>query len=106
MVRKTERLLMALALLAFTSIAPAAAQQTSGNIGGRVLDPQGAAIPGVTVTARNPGTGFNRTDVSDPEGLYRLSALPVGTYDLTVELQGFSTSIARASWLPSGRPST
>ena len=91
MVRKTECLLMALALLAFAGIAPAAAQQTSGNIGGRVFDPQGSAIPGATVTAKNPETGFSRNAVTDSEGIYRLSALPVGTYELTVELQGFTT---------------
>jgi hypothetical protein len=69
---------------------PAAAQQTTGNITGRIVDDQGAAVPGVTVTGRNMETGFTRSDVSDTEGIYRLTALPVGTYDLTAELQGFS----------------
>ncbi len=69
---------------------PATAQQTTGTIAGRIVDDQGAAVPGVTVTARNTQTGFTRTDVSDAEGSYRLTALPVGTYDVTAELQGFS----------------
>jgi hypothetical protein len=43
------------------------------------------------VTAVNTATGFTRTGASDAEGLYRLPALPVGTYDLTTELQGFTT---------------
>src|SRR5512138_2046918 len=67
------------------------AQQTTGNINGRIVDAQGAAVPGVTVTAKNPQTGFSRTDVSDGEGIYRLTALPVGMYDLSAELSGFST---------------
>src|SRR5690349_6763170 len=67
------------------------AQQTSGNITGRIVDGQGAAVPGVTVTARSAQTGFVRTDVSDGEGIYRLTALPVGTYDVTAELSGFSS---------------
>jgi hypothetical protein len=67
------------------------AQQTSGNIAGRILDPQGAAVPGVTVTARSAATGFTRTEVSDAEGIYRLNALPVGKYDVTAELSGFTT---------------
>ena len=71
--------------------ASAFAQQTTGNVTGRVLDQQGAAIPGVTVTAKSPSTGFTRTEVSDAEGVYRLSALPVGIYEVTAELQGFST---------------
>jgi outer membrane receptor protein involved in Fe transport len=69
---------------------PASAQQSTGTIAGRIVDDQGAAVPGVTVTGRNTETGFTRTSVSDAEGSYRLTALPVGTYDLTAELQGFS----------------
>ena len=79
------------AALGIALAAPAAmAQQTTGNITGRVLDDQGAAIPGVTVTGRSMATGFTRSDVSDAEGIYRLTALPVGAYDITAELQGFS----------------
>jgi outer membrane receptor protein involved in Fe transport len=78
--------------LALALAAPAAeAQQTTGNITGRIVDDQGAAIPGVTVAAKNAATGFSRVDVSDAEGIYRLNALPVGTYDITAELTGFST---------------
>jgi hypothetical protein len=69
---------------------PARAQQTTGTIAGRLVDAQGAAVPGVTVTGRNVQTGFVRTSVTDGEGIYRLAALPVGTYDLTAELQGFT----------------
>ena len=81
-------LLLGLSALISTS---AFAQQTTGNITGRVLDAQGAAVPGATVTARNAATGFARSVVSDAEGVYRLQALPVGTYDLATELSGFST---------------
>src|SRR3954471_10831764 len=66
------------------------AQQTSGNITGRVLDQQGAAIPGATVTAKNTATGLTRSEVSDAEGVYRLNALPVGTYSVDAELSGFA----------------
>ena len=69
---------------------PAVAQQTTGSITGRIVDDQGAAVPGATVTAKNPATGFTRTDVSDGEGIFRLTALTVGNYDLTTELSGFS----------------
>jgi hypothetical protein len=67
------------------------AQQTTGAISGRVLDSQGAAMPGVTVTARNVTTGFTRTETSDSEGVYGLAALPVGIYEVNAELPGFST---------------
>ena len=64
-----------------------------------MLDQQGAAVPGTTVTAKNPATGFTRSDTSDTEGVYRLSALPVGIYDVTAELQGFAT-VAKKGELP------
>jgi hypothetical protein len=83
--------IIAAAILAFALITTTVyAQQTTGNITGLLTDDQGAAVPGVTVTGRNAQTGFTRTDVSDAEGIYRLTALPVGTYDLTAELQGFT----------------
>jgi hypothetical protein len=84
-----KRIILALLLVCATANF-AAAQQTTGNIQGRVTDAQGAAVPGVTVTGRNSATGFIRTEVSDAEGAYRLNALPVGTYDITAELQGFT----------------
>ncbi len=80
----------AVALL-LLSCASVFAQQTTGNVTGRVLDQQSAAVPGVTVTAKSPTTGFTRTEVSDAEGVYRLNALPVGIYEVTAELQGFAT---------------
>ncbi|HJR59656.1 MAG TPA: TonB-dependent receptor [Vicinamibacterales bacterium] len=85
-----KRIILAALVLACAVANNAAAQQTTGNISGRIVDAQGSAVPGVTVTGRNTQTGFVRTDVSDAEGLYRLTALPIGTYDVTAELQGFS----------------
>jgi outer membrane receptor protein involved in Fe transport len=79
------------ALLAAVALAtPAFAQQTTGTITGRVIDDQGAALPGATVIGKHTETGFTRASSTDAEGLYRLTALPVGTYDVTVELAGFS----------------
>ncbi len=65
------------------------AQQTTGAIGGRVVDQTGAAVPGATVSALQPTTGLTRTAVSDSVGVFRLTALPVGTYEVKVELSGF-----------------
>jgi len=67
------------------------AQQSTGTIAGRVLDPQGAAVAGATVTARNPGTGLVRTETSDNAGMYRLAALPVAVYEVRIEKAGFET---------------
>ncbi len=84
-----KRIILAMIVLcALVAASTALAQQTTGNITGRIVDAQGAAVPGVTVTARNPQTGFVRTDVSDGEGIYRLTSLPVGSYDVTARAVG------------------
>jgi outer membrane receptor protein involved in Fe transport len=87
-----KRMIVAvIAVCAFALVGtPAAAQQTTGNIQGRVVDAQKAAMPGVTVTAKSSTTGFTRTEATDAEGVYRLTGLPVGTYDLRAELSGFA----------------
>jgi outer membrane receptor protein involved in Fe transport len=86
-----RRTLAGAAIALLFCCAPLSAQQTTGIIAGRVVDPQGAAVPGARVTGKSPDTGFVRTDVSDAEGIYHLSALPVGLYDVTVAQPGFAT---------------
>src|SRR5215471_21645583 len=88
-----RRQLLGAVTVLLLSCVSAFAQQTAGNITGRVLDQQGAAVPGATVTAKNAQTGFARTEVSDAQGLYRLNAIPVGKYDVTAELAGFRTVV-------------
>ena len=86
-----RKIIITMIVLCSAATASAAfAQQTTGIITGRLVDAQSSAVPGVTVTARNTQTGFTRIDVSDAEGVYRLTALPVGTYDVMAELQGFA----------------
>ena len=55
---------------------------------GRVTDEQGAAVPGVTVTARAPALRLPVTMSSDGTGTYAL-ALEPGTYTVTFTLSGF-----------------
>jgi hypothetical protein len=74
------------------ALLPAAqAQTTGGNLIGRVQDKSGGALPGATITATQKGTGLTRNTVTESDGTYRLPSLPVGSYTLTVELNGFAT---------------
>jgi hypothetical protein len=68
----------------------ALAQQSTGAIAGRVVDPQGAGAPGAVVTASNPQTGFVRRETTDSTGVYRLAALPTASYEVRVEMRGFA----------------
>lgn len=90
-----RRLVLASLVLSVMLAVPAIAQQTSGNISGRIVDQQGAIIPGATVTAANPSTGLTRTVVSDAVGIYTLTGLPIGNYDLKVELSGFQPTLRK-----------
>src|SRR5687767_13755618 len=69
----------------------ALAQGPGGTLSGRVLDPSGGAMPGVTVTATRPANGDTRTAVTDMDGAYQIGALPIGSYTLTYQLDGFKT---------------
>lgn len=71
---------------------PMFSQNATGTILGGVRDAQGGAIAGATVTIRNTETGLVRSLATEDDGSYRAPALPVGTYLVKVEKQGFKTS--------------
>ncbi len=79
------------ALMSVVLAAPAYAQSTAtnGSIEGIVVDSSGAVLPGVTVTITNTDTGAERTSVTNEKGLYRAPLLPLGSYRVVAELQGF-----------------
>ncbi|MEZ5291225.1 MAG: TonB-dependent receptor [Vicinamibacterales bacterium] len=85
-----RRLLFAFILTALAAL-PAAAQSTAinGSIEGVITDESGAVLPGVTVTITNLDTGDTRVVVTNESGLYRAPLLPLGTYRVDAELQGF-----------------
>ncbi|MBI4471243.1 MAG: carboxypeptidase regulatory-like domain-containing protein, partial [Acidobacteria bacterium] len=69
-------------------------------ITGRVTDPSGAVIPGVEVTATNNATGAVRTAISNEGGIYTLTQLQPGTYNIRAELSGFKAKIVNNVPLP------
>src|SRR3954471_15838083 len=74
-------------------VAFAQSQATSGNIEGRVTDPNGAAVPGVTVTATNQETGLVKTADTNSEGIFSVTFLPPGKYRVTVAAaKGFAAA--------------
>jgi hypothetical protein len=69
---------------------PAAAQVTTADIVGRVLDPKGLAVAGARVTVTNTDTGLKRETVTGDTGDYTVTLLPPGAYKITVEKEGFA----------------
>ncbi len=88
-------LLLLVCLLAMTVNTQAQSQATTGDIEGRVLDPQEAAVPNATVTARNQQTGLEKTSTTNEEGGYRFILLPPGTYTISATAQGFAATELR-----------
>ena len=61
----------------------------TGTIAGNVSDPSGAAIAGAKIVANDLNTGLSRTTTTGGDGGYVLPLLPVGSYSISVEAQGF-----------------
>ena len=66
------------------------AQVEQGAVTGTVFDEAGAVVPGATVTVTRAGTGAPRATVTNGAGQYTVPYLPVGTYEVTATLTGFS----------------
>ncbi|HTU99317.1 MAG TPA: TonB-dependent receptor [Luteitalea sp.] len=67
------------------------AQTTTGGLTGVIKDADGAVVPGATVKATATATGTELTAISDASGQYVVRGLPVGGYNVQVELSGFQT---------------
>lgn len=97
MTSKVVSLLFAIALsasilLIASPAAEAQSQAATGNIEGRVLDPNGAVVPSATVTATNDATGLEKTATTNAEGSYRIILLPPATYTVKVVATGFTAA--------------
>ena len=97
--RLTGRCLAALVAILF--VAASAAAQSTGHISGIIKDGSGGVLPGVTVTITNAATGISRNAVTDERGAYVVTNLPVGTYTVSAELQGFRKAEQRGFELTS-----
>ncbi len=83
-------LVAACCALAAAGVADAQETVNFGSVSGRVTDPQGAVVPGATVTARQTETNVTAEAVTDAEGRFRFAYLRVGPYEVSVHLQGFA----------------
>jgi len=78
-------------LFCLLALAPLRAQETRGDILGRVTDPSGAVIARATVRAVNTATNVQSTAATNETGDYVLPFLIPSTYRVTAEAPGFKT---------------
>jgi hypothetical protein len=92
--RRLMRGLCCVMLFVLMAVSGASAQVGStAQISGVVADPSGGVLPGADVTAIQTETGFKRSAVTDTNGSFTLSNLPIGPYRLETTLQGFRTMV-------------
>ena len=85
-------LALCVALALFFGAFPANAQQSTGAIVGTVTDSSGAAVQGATVTAKDVDRGTNLTTKTNETGAFDLPVVPVGSYQVKAEKEGFAAA--------------
>jgi hypothetical protein len=78
-----------LILAAFT----ATAQEFRGSLAGKIVDPNGAVVPGSKVEIKNVETGIVSNTTTGEDGTYSFALLPPGKYQLTVTKENFNTAV-------------
>ena len=93
-------------ILALSAGAFCAFAQSTALLRGVITDPQGALIPSAAVTLTNTSTGFNRQTITNPQGEYQFLQVVPGTYRVTVEKTGFTSTTRTDVQLLVGTPAT
>src|SRR5215510_4126637 len=78
-------------MLAVLLMGTIAAFGQSSSLSGTILDPQGNAVTGATITATNVATGAARVTTTSKEGAYQIPQLAPGTYRVRAEERGFAS---------------
>src|SRR5690349_18324449 len=82
------------AVIVLSTVRPAAAQEQSGALQGKVTDASGGVLPGVTVTVSGPTLlGGAKNETTNEAGAYRIVNIPIGAYSVSFDLSGFGTKV-------------
>lgn len=87
----TQRFLSVTFILSALSCSSIFAQTVTGTLSGRVADSSGAVMLGVKVASKNEHTGWTRDSMTNAEGFFQISFVPLGSYQVTASITGFQT---------------
>src|SRR5580704_14573204 len=82
------------------------AQYTTARLSGIVTDPSGAVVAGATITVQDVGTEYTQTTKSTSVGQYLFPSLPVGNYQITVSVTGYTQYVQKGIVLSVGQAAT
>ena len=91
----TNRMLVTALFMLLCCAGVALAQTETGQIAGTVKDPNGAVVPGASVSVKAVNTGAMRTATTNDQGQYVVTNLQPGLYDVTVQATGFTSRTQR-----------
>lgn len=97
---------MAAMVMLSAAIVFAQTQVSSADLGGTVVDPNGAAVPGASVTAKSSATNISRTVTANDAGEFQFIGLPPGEYNITVEAATFKKTVISGVTLTVGQSAT
>src|SRR6187402_2066394 len=84
----------------------ASAQEFTGSIYGRIVDPTNAPLPGVSITVEGAAMQGQRTVMSEANGSYRVLYLPQGDYRVTYQKSRFKTIVYEGAKIEVGKTVT
>src|SRR5215831_15969885 len=87
--RSFQSRLLTVLFCSFAIVTLALAADPTGTISGLIVDPSGGTVVNATVTVKNSSTGLTRSITTDSQGTYLFPLMPVGSYELIVEMAGF-----------------
>jgi hypothetical protein len=93
--RSGKAFLSFIAIVLVFAGSPASWGQARGSFSGNVADKAGSVIPGASVTVTAQATGLVRNVKSDDGGHYEIPLLPVGSYTVRVDANGFQSTESR-----------
>ena len=106
MSKKPFGLLFSVLILTLVSAVAVFSQGTTSRLTGTVTDSSGAAVSGATVTLTNEGTGISLTTETADSGAYTFDLIQAGSYQVTVERQGFKKTVTSKNTVFVNQPAT
>lgn len=101
--KSIRAILFTILFVCFTCMVVSGQQAGTATLSGRVLDPNGAVVPGATVTATQKATRGARETTTNGEGMFVIPNLPAGEYEVRTQAKGFADMLMTAVILQVGQ---